>query len=208
MSLSRDGRWLLVHLSLGWSRVDVHLVDRRHGRAHRADRGHRGRVVASASWATRSSGSRRSTPTAAGSSRRRSSRRGTTTGARSCPRPTRVIEAVVPTADSLLVLSSQSAVSHLDRYDHDGTGTESDRPPRARLARRACRPAAIATRPSSRSPRSPARRRMFRWTPGGSPPTGAGSVEYDDDERRAHGRRTSSTRCATRRPTAPRSPCS
>ncbi len=31
VSLSRDGRWLLVHVSLGWSRVDVHLIDRRTG---------------------------------------------------------------------------------------------------------------------------------------------------------------------------------
>ena len=31
VSLSRNGRWLLVHTSLGWSRVDVHLIDRRTG---------------------------------------------------------------------------------------------------------------------------------------------------------------------------------
>ena len=31
VSLSRDGRWLLVHVSLGWTRVDVHLIDRRTG---------------------------------------------------------------------------------------------------------------------------------------------------------------------------------
>lgn len=29
--LSRDGRWLLVHVSLGWERVDVHLIDRSTG---------------------------------------------------------------------------------------------------------------------------------------------------------------------------------
>ena len=28
VSLSDDGRWLLVHLELGWSRTDVHLLDR------------------------------------------------------------------------------------------------------------------------------------------------------------------------------------
>ena len=27
MSVSRDGRWLLVHLMVGWGRVDVHLLD-------------------------------------------------------------------------------------------------------------------------------------------------------------------------------------
>jgi prolyl oligopeptidase len=31
VELSRDGRWLLVELSLGWSRVDVHLIDRTTG---------------------------------------------------------------------------------------------------------------------------------------------------------------------------------
>ncbi len=31
VSLSPDGRWLLVHVSIGWSRVDVHLIDRRTG---------------------------------------------------------------------------------------------------------------------------------------------------------------------------------
>ncbi|MFS8585527.1 MAG: S9 family peptidase, partial [Acidimicrobiia bacterium] len=31
VELSRDGRWLLVEVSLGWTRVDVHLVDRARG---------------------------------------------------------------------------------------------------------------------------------------------------------------------------------
>ncbi|MDZ7732022.1 MAG: prolyl oligopeptidase family serine peptidase [Acidimicrobiia bacterium] len=29
VAISRDGRWVLVHVSLGWNRVDVHLLDRR-----------------------------------------------------------------------------------------------------------------------------------------------------------------------------------
>ncbi len=28
VSASRDGRWLLIHVALGWSRIDLHLVDR------------------------------------------------------------------------------------------------------------------------------------------------------------------------------------
>ena len=31
VTLSRDGRWALVHVSVGWSRTDVHLLDRRSG---------------------------------------------------------------------------------------------------------------------------------------------------------------------------------
>ena len=31
VELSRDGRWLIVALSLGWTRVDVHLIDRTTG---------------------------------------------------------------------------------------------------------------------------------------------------------------------------------
>ena len=31
VELSRDGRWLLVELSLGWTRIDVHLIDRTTG---------------------------------------------------------------------------------------------------------------------------------------------------------------------------------
>ena len=33
VSLSPDGRWMLIHVSLGWSRVDVHLLDRTSGRS-------------------------------------------------------------------------------------------------------------------------------------------------------------------------------
>jgi len=32
VELSRDGRWLVVEVSLGWTRVDVHLIDRTSGR--------------------------------------------------------------------------------------------------------------------------------------------------------------------------------
>lgn len=31
VTLSADGRWMLIHVSLGWSRVDVHLLDRTTG---------------------------------------------------------------------------------------------------------------------------------------------------------------------------------
>jgi prolyl oligopeptidase len=120
VSISRDGRWLLVHLSLGWTRVDVHLIDLTTGArtvliegieavssltvvgdeligvtTYEADRG---RVVSAPlvaawhdNWCT------------------------------IIPESDRVVEAAVPTASSLLVLSSRSAVSYLDRYNMDGT---------------------------------------------------------------------------------------
>ncbi len=119
VSLSPDGRWLLVHLSLGWTRVDVHLIDRRSG-AHTimiegieasssftvvgdevigvttldADRG---RIVAAPvalawhdHWCT------------------------------IVPESERVLEMFVPTGSSLLVLSSLDAVSFLDQHMLDG----------------------------------------------------------------------------------------
>jgi len=120
VSLSRDGRWMLVHTSLGWSRVDVHLVDRRSGAHTVLIEGieavsqltvvgdhlvgvttldaPRGRVISAplrAAWHDQWE----------------------TVIAES----DHVIEAVTVTSTSLLVLSSRSAVSSLDRYDHDGT---------------------------------------------------------------------------------------
>ena len=28
VSLSRDGRWYVVHVAYGWTRIDVHLIER------------------------------------------------------------------------------------------------------------------------------------------------------------------------------------
>ena len=121
VDLSRDGRWLLFHLSVGWQRTDVHLLDRR-TKAHTvliegvdartalqvvddqvigvttldADRG---RVVSAPltsawhdHWCT------------------------------VVPESDAVIEAAAVTPASLLVLSTRSAITGLDRYEHDGTG--------------------------------------------------------------------------------------
>lgn len=121
VDLSQDGRWLLVHLSVGWSRTDVHLVDRRTGARTVLIEGvdaqtalhvvgdqvigvttldaDRGRVVAAplaAAWHDH--------------------------WCTVVPESDAVIEAVAATPASLLVLSSRSAVSRLDRYAHDGTG--------------------------------------------------------------------------------------
>jgi prolyl oligopeptidase len=120
VSLSTDGRWMLVHLAVGWSRTDVHLVDRSSGARTVLIEGaeartelevvgdqviglttleaDRGRVVsaplASAwhdHWCT------------------------------VVPEGDAVIEATACTPSSLLVLRSRAAVAHLDRYAHDGT---------------------------------------------------------------------------------------
>jgi len=120
VSLSADGRWMLVHLSVGWSRTDVHLVDRATGARTVLIEGvdarteleivadqvigvttldaDRGRVVsaplASAwhdHWCT------------------------------IVPESDAVIEATACTPSSLLVLTSRTAVSHLDRHALDGT---------------------------------------------------------------------------------------
>ena len=120
VSLSRDGRWLLVHIALGWSRVDVHLIDRTTGARTVLIEGReavsqfsvvedrligwttldadRGRVVEaplttpwSDHWRT------------------------------IVPESERVIEGLTVTARSLLVLSSANAVAHLHRHDLDGS---------------------------------------------------------------------------------------
>lgn len=119
VTLSRDGRWLLIHVALGWDRVDVHLVDRTTGERRAVIEGvnavtslevvghrligtttldaPRGRVVAAtldepeaAHWTTIVHEGRS------------------------------VIGAVAATDRSLLVLSTRSAVSRLDHYDLEG----------------------------------------------------------------------------------------
>ena len=123
VSLSPDGQWLLVHVSIGWSRVDVHLIDRRTGASTAMIEGieavstfevvgdeaigvttleaDRGRVVSAPlvaawhdNWCT------------------------------IVPESDSVIEAVTATSDSLIVLRSDAAVAFLDRHQHDGTHRE------------------------------------------------------------------------------------
>jgi prolyl oligopeptidase len=165
LDLSDDGRWLLVHVSLGWSRVDIHVIDRVAGTRRVMIEGvdavstftvvdaeavgvttlgaDRGRVVAAplaspepASWRTL------------------------------VPEGDGVIEAVVPTTDSLLVLSSHDAVAHLDRYDHDGGG---HRPvplpePGSFAGLDGSRTGDLAVFSFTSYTRPPM---LFRWTPGG-----------------------------------------
>ena len=67
VELSPDGRWLLVHVLVGWARYDVHLLDRRPGRGRRSSPATRSRRPStSPPTPDHSSGSRRSTPRADG----------------------------------------------------------------------------------------------------------------------------------------------
>ncbi len=120
VSMSIDGQWLLVHVSIGWSRVDVHLIDRRTGSSTAMIEGieavssfqvvgdevigvttldaDRGRVVSAAlvaawhdNWCT------------------------------IVPESDSVLEAVAATRSTLVVLRSTAAVASLDTYHHDGT---------------------------------------------------------------------------------------
>ena len=167
VSLSADGRWLLVHVSIGWSRVDVHLIDRSTG-AHTAmiegieavssfeivgDEAvgittldaDRGRIVSaplSAAWHDN--------------------------WCTIVPESDSVLEALVATSDSLVVLSSRSALSALDRYDHDGTGHHpielAERGSLAGLSASHERDEAFFSFTSFARPPT-----LFRWRPGAEP---------------------------------------
>lgn len=133
VSISRDGRWLLVHVSVGWNRTDVHLLDRAlpsTGAAwttliHGVDAltslqvvdhrlvgtttldAPRGRVVSAPLATSLPDGSAPPAPTAD---------RWSTLVAETDA----VLDGVAATSRSLLVFSTRSAVSHVDRYPrHD-----------------------------------------------------------------------------------------
>ena len=205
VSLSSDGQWFLVHVSIGWSRVDVHLIDRRTGSSTAMIEGieavssfqvvgdevigittldaDRGRVVSAPlvaawhdNWCT------------------------------IVPETESVLEAVAATSSSLVVLRSISAVASLDQYHHDGTAPCPHRASRAGLAGRAER-----QRRSRRGLRvvhlvHPTARRSCAGGRGRSS-TGAGSAS---PTLRGTARRAPTwwSRSTTRRPTARRSRCS
>ena len=120
VELSRDGRWLLVHLAVGWSRTDVHLVDRSTG----------ARTVLIEGVDARSSftvlGDRIVGVTTLDADRGRVVAAPLPTAWKErwetlVPEGEPVLEAVAPTPRSLLVLSTVDAVARLDRYAHDGS---------------------------------------------------------------------------------------
>jgi prolyl oligopeptidase len=114
VELSRDGRWLVVEVSLGWTRTDVHLIDRTTGARRTVIEG----VEALSSFTV--VGDHLVGTTTLDAPRGRVVRAPLTD-----PVPDRwetvvaesdhVVEGVAVTADSLLVATSRSAVSHLHR---------------------------------------------------------------------------------------------
>jgi prolyl oligopeptidase len=172
IELSSDGRWLLVHVSRGWSRVDVHVVDRSTGTRTTMVEGidavstftvvddravgvttlgaDRGRVVAAPL----------ATPGSAFEPRRLAPEHWETL----VPEGDGVIEAVVPTAGSLLVLSALDGVARLDAYDHDGGGHRPVHLPEpgslAGLDGSRARDEAVLSFTSFTRPPT-----LFRWTP-------------------------------------------
>lgn len=126
VSLSFDGRWLLVHVSRGWSRTDVHL------------RPHAGIPTGAEGWRTVVEGVEAQTSLRVDAGRGRlvgvttlDADRGRVVEAdldrpeverwrTILPEGDGVVEAAVPIVDSLLVLTTRSAVSSLARHDLDG----------------------------------------------------------------------------------------
>jgi prolyl oligopeptidase len=125
VSLSFDGRWLLAHVSRGWSRTDVHL------RAHVPD------PTGTDGWQTVVHGVEATTSFRVDGHRllgvtTLDADRGRVVEAdldrpqvehwrTLVPEGDAVIEAAMPTADALLVLRTRSAVSELVRTQPDGT---------------------------------------------------------------------------------------
>jgi prolyl oligopeptidase len=119
VSLSRDGRWMLIHQSLGWTRVDVHLIDRSTGARTVIIEG----IEASSNFTV--VGDEVIGFTTLDADRGRIISAPLATAWRDhwrtiIPESDRVIEAFAATSDSLLVLSSVSAVSLLDQYGFEG----------------------------------------------------------------------------------------
>ena len=173
VSVSRDGRWILVHVMVGWGRIDVHLSDGQTWQtvvagveAQSAFEVHgdrlvgtttvdapRGRVVAAplddpSVWTTL------------------------------VPEGDDVLESVHLAGDTLLRRSSRSAVSRLHRHRLDGglvgevplpelgsvSGLDAS-PDRAE--------AFVVLEGFTRPPS------LFRWTPGGLEPWGKGTLPFD-----------------------------
>jgi prolyl oligopeptidase len=119
VDLSKDGRWLLVHVGVGWERVDVHVVDRTTGERTTAIEGvdvvTRFEVVGDALLGVTTLDAPRGRLVRAPLDDPRPERWETVIAESEA-----VLEGFVVTRDSLLVASTRTAVAYLDRYDRDG----------------------------------------------------------------------------------------
>ncbi|MGH9118625.1 MAG: prolyl oligopeptidase family serine peptidase [Acidimicrobiales bacterium] len=163
VSLSRDGRWYVIHVAHGWTRIDVHLIERATGEQTTVIEGQ------DAITSFEAVGDRLIGVTTLGAGRGRvvaapiatpSAERWATLVAESDA----VIEGAAITPGALIVASTHRATSRLDRYDHDGGGREPIELPElgslaGLSASRETELAAFAftgfTRPAT----------LFRWTP-------------------------------------------
>lgn len=120
VSLSVDGRWLLVHISVGWSRTDVHLVDRRTGARTVLVEGVDARteleLVADQVIGLTTLGADRGRVVSASLANPWQDNWCTIV-----PESEAVIDAVAATSASLVVLRSERGVARLDRYALDGS---------------------------------------------------------------------------------------
>jgi prolyl oligopeptidase len=119
--LSGDGRWLLFHVSLGWSRTDVHLVDRTTGRRTTVVEGEEAvtsfEVVGGRLYGTTTRGASRGRVVTAPVD-------DPTAWETVVPQGDAVIEGAVVAGGSLLVAESEVAVGRVRRYGLDGSGGE------------------------------------------------------------------------------------
>nr|MDP9020960.1 S9 family peptidase [Actinomycetota bacterium] len=121
VSLSPDGRWLLVHVSLGWSRVDVHLLDRATGERVAVVDGEEAvtslQVVGDRLYGSTTLGAPRGRVVTAHVADPSAPRWKTLVAESEA-----VIEGTVVAGASLLVASTRVAVAALHRYHLDGPG--------------------------------------------------------------------------------------
>jgi prolyl oligopeptidase len=121
VSMSPDGRWLLVHVALGWSRTDVHLIDRTTGERTVVIEGQQAltslRVVGDRLYGTTTLGAPRGRVVGASVAAPRAASWETLVAESEA-----VIEGATVAGDSLLIASTKVGVAHLDRYRLDGAG--------------------------------------------------------------------------------------
>ncbi|HWH34114.1 MAG TPA: prolyl oligopeptidase family serine peptidase [Acidimicrobiales bacterium] len=121
VSLSPDGRWMLVHVSLGWSRTDVHLIDRTTGERRTLIEGEAAttalEVVGERLYGTTTLGAPRGRVVTAHVAAPEMSHWETMV-----PESDAVIDGSVVAGPSLLVASTAVAVARLHRHRLDGSG--------------------------------------------------------------------------------------
>lgn len=163
VSISRDGRWYAIHVAYGWTRIDVHLIERPSGVRTTVIAGEDAitfvEVVGDRVIGTTTVGADRGRVVAAPVASPTPDHWETLV-----PEGAAVIAGVAITPASLVVASTYRATSRLDRYDHDGAGHEPVPLPEigALAGLSASKDADVAafsftgfTRPAT----------MFRWTP-------------------------------------------